>query len=166
VRRKDRLTRQQRSMLMSRVRTKDTDLEQLVGSELRRRGFRFRKHLKSLPGCPDLVFARPKIAVFIDGDFWHGYRLPNWEKRLQPFWRAKIRRNRQRDLSNFRKLRRRGWQVVRLWQHELKRDLEASIRRITSLAEVNCKARLSNRHRPESIKSDFNSEIPSHGRRR
>jgi DNA mismatch endonuclease, patch repair protein len=135
VRRKDRLTREQRSVLMSRVRTKDTDLERLVRSELHRRGFRFRKHLKHLPGCPDLVLTRHKIAVFIDGDFWHGYRLPEWEQRLQPFWRAKLRRNRERDLSNFRKLRRRGWRVVRLWQHELKKDLNASIRRITSLLE-------------------------------
>jgi len=121
---------------MARVRTRDTDLEQLVRSELHRRGYRFRKHLKTLPGCPDLILTRQKIAVFIDGDFWHGYRLPEWEKRLQPFWRAKIRRNRQRDLSNFRKLRRRGWRVIRLWQHELKRDLQASIRRITSLLDT------------------------------
>jgi DNA mismatch endonuclease (patch repair protein) len=117
---------------MSRVRTKDTDLERLVRSELHRRGFRFRKHLKSLPGCPDLVFTRQRIAVFIDGDFWHGYRLPEWEPKLKPFWRDKIRRNRQRDLSNFRKLRRRGWHVIRLWQHELKRHFERCIGRITS----------------------------------
>ena len=120
---------------MARVRTKDTDLEQLVRSELHQRGFRFRKHLKSLPGCPDLVLTRQKIAVFIDGDFWHGYRLPKWEDRLQPFWRAKIRRNRDRDRTNFQKLRRRGWRVVRLWQHQIKVDLDASIRRITSLLE-------------------------------
>ena len=120
---------------MARVRTKDTDLEQLVRSELHQRGFRFRKHLKSLPGSPDLVLTRQKIAVFIDGDFWHGYRLPKWEKRLQPFWRAKIRRNRDRDRNNFQKLRRRGWRVVRLWQHQIKVDLDASVRRITSLLE-------------------------------
>jgi DNA mismatch endonuclease (patch repair protein) len=118
---------------MAKVRQKDTDLELLVRSELHRRGFRFRKHLKELPGCPDLVLTRRKIAVFIDGDFWHGYRFPEWARRLRPFWRAKIKRNRERDLSNFRKLRRRGWRVVRLWQHELKKDLEGSIRRITSL---------------------------------
>ncbi len=118
-------------MLMSRIRTKDTDLEQLVRSELHRRGFRFRKHVKSLPGCPDLVLTRGKVAVFIDGDFWHGYRLPMWEPGLQPFWRDKIRRNRLRDLSNFRKLRRRGWVVIRLWQHQIVRDLDACLSRIT-----------------------------------
>lgn len=116
---------------MSRVRTKDTDIERLVRSELHRRGFRFRKHVKSLPGCPDLVLTRGKVAVFIEGDFWHGYRLPMWELGLQPFWRDKIRRNRRRDLSNFRKLRRRGWIVIRLWQHQIVRDLDACVSRIT-----------------------------------
>jgi len=132
----DRLTPAQRSYLMSRVRTKDNDLERLVRSELYRKGCRFRKNVRVLPGSPDIVLNRDKVAVFIDGDFWHGYRLPAWEKTLQPFWRNKIRRNRQRDRSNFRKLRRRGWRVVRLWEHEIKRDLRDCIRRVTSLLGV------------------------------
>src|SRR5690606_26602051 len=63
----------QRSRLMSCVRTKDTDIEQAVRSALFARGYRFRKHVEALPGRPDIVFARQMVAVFIDGDFWHGY---------------------------------------------------------------------------------------------
>ena len=129
----DRLTPAQRSYLMSRVRTRDNPLECAVRSELHRRGHRFRTHLKELPGCPDIVFVRRKIAVFIDGDFWHGYRFPVWESKLQPFWREKIQTNRRRDLSNFRKLRRRGWCVIRIWEHNIKQDLHACIQRLLAL---------------------------------
>lgn len=132
----DRLSPAQRSYVMSCVRTKDNDLERLVRLGLHRNGCRFRTNMKSLPGSPDIVLIRDRIAVFIDGDFWHGYRLPLWEGTLQPFWREKIRRNRQRDLSNFRKLKRRGWRVVRLWEHQIKQDLQGCIRRVISLRRV------------------------------
>ena len=71
----DNLTKKQRSYCMSRVKNKDTDIEKIVRSELHKRGYRFRKHLKKLPGTPDIAFTRAKVAVFIDGDFWHGYRF-------------------------------------------------------------------------------------------
>ena len=69
----DNLTPTQRSYCMSRVKGKDTSIERLVRSELHKRGFRFRKHVKTLPGKPDIVFPKAKVAVFVDGDFWHGY---------------------------------------------------------------------------------------------
>lgn len=103
----DNLTPEQRSYCMSRVRGKDTFLERLVREELHRRGFRFRKHVKELPGRPDIVFPRERVAVFIDGDFWHGYRLPVWEKGLSEFWKRKIRGNRERDRKNFKNSERR-----------------------------------------------------------
>ena len=111
---------------MSRVRTKDTNLELLVCSALRTRGITFAKHVRTLPGSPDLVFVQQRVAVFVDGDFWHGYRLPIWEHKLKPFWRKKLWENRARDQRNFRKLRRSGWHVIRIWQHQLKQDLDAS----------------------------------------
>jgi DNA mismatch endonuclease (patch repair protein) len=120
---------------MSRVKLKDGSLETIVRSELHRRGFRFRKHVKSLPGSPDAVFPRQKVAVFIDGDFWHGYRLPAWEHKLKPFWKEKIRANRQRDRRNFRKLQRMGWRVVRVWQHQIRQDLESVVGKIISVLE-------------------------------
>jgi DNA mismatch endonuclease, patch repair protein len=115
---------------MSRVRNRDTDLELLVRSELFKRGWRFRKHVSSLPGTPDIVFVRQEIAVFIDGDFWHGYRFPAWKDTLAKFWIAKIQKNRERDRRNFSKLRRQGWCVIRIWQHEIRRDLQGSLNRI------------------------------------
>lgn len=108
---------------MASVKGKDTGLEVMVRSELKRRGLRFLKHVKSLPGCPDVVFPKQKLAVFIDGDFWHGYRFPTWRRTLPKFWREKIGKNRDRDRRNFAKLRRLGWRVLRIWQHEIERDL-------------------------------------------
>lgn len=132
----DNLSRAQRSYCMSRVRNRDTDLESLVRSVLFRRGWRFRKHVRQLPGCPDVVFPSQRVAVFIDGDFWHGYRLPQWDRQLSWFWRAKIEKNRRRDRQNFSKLRRRGWRVVRVWQHEIERDLLSAVQKIESVVKV------------------------------
>ena len=116
---------------MSRVRNRDTDIERLVRSGLHKRGFRFNKHVKALPGTPDIVFPKVKVAVFIDGDFWHGYRFPSWENKVSDFWKEKIRKNRDRDRKNFQKLSNMGWKVIRLWKHQVKNDPAVSIGRIT-----------------------------------
>jgi DNA mismatch endonuclease, patch repair protein len=126
----DNLSPAQRSYCMSRIRNKDTDLEALVRSVLFRRGWRFRKHVASLPGKPDIVFSRWRVAVFIDGDFWHGYRFSQWNGTLSEFWRIKIEKNRNRDRNNFQRLRTLGWRVIRIGQHEIKSDLDACIERI------------------------------------
>jgi len=120
---------------MINVKLTDGSLEMAVRSELHRRGYRFRKHVRGLPGTPDLVFSREKVAVFIDGDFWHGYRLPTWESKLSDFWRNKLRTNRRRDQRNFRKLRSSGWQVIRIWQHEIKQNLDACIERVIDVVD-------------------------------
>ncbi len=74
-----------------------------------------------------------KVAVFIDGGFWHGYRYPQWRHKMpSQFWRDKIERNRARDRRNFAKLRRHGWLVVRIWEHQLHEDRDACIERIIS----------------------------------
>ena len=131
----DNLTPEQRSHCMSRIKGKDTGLERKVRSELHKRGFRFRKHVKELPGKPDIVFPKAKVAVFIDGDFWHGYRFPSWKHKVSEFWREKISKTRERDRRNFRKLRTMGWHVIRLWQHEIEKDFESCIQRITQTIE-------------------------------
>lgn len=115
---------------MKRVKLKDGSLEKLVQRELRARGLRFKRHVRALPGSPDIVFPEQKLAVFVDGDFWHGWRLPAWERKLSPFWRDKLRANRARDLRNFRRLRGRGWRVIRLWQHEVLSDCAMCIARV------------------------------------
>jgi DNA mismatch endonuclease (patch repair protein) len=126
----DNLTPEQRSYCMSRIKGKDTGLELRVRSALHKRGLRFRKHFKELPGKPDVVFTKAKVAVFIDGDFWHGYRFSTWENKVSDFWKTKISKNRERDAENHRRLREMGWTVIRLWQHDLERDFEKSIERI------------------------------------
>jgi DNA mismatch endonuclease (patch repair protein) len=126
----DNLTKKQRSYCMSQVKSKDTGLELVVRSAIHREGLRFRKHVADLPGRPDIVFPRKKVVVFIDGDFWHGYRFPHWKRSLSRFWQEKIEKNRKRDRSNFRKLRARGWQVIRLWQHQLKANNSRCIEKI------------------------------------
>ena len=126
----DNLTQQQRSYCMSRVKGKDTGLERVVRSELHKGGLRFRKHNSKLPGKPDIIFTKAKLVVFLDGDFWHGYRFPQWEHKLSKFWRKKIGETRRRDQRNFAKLRRMGWRVIRIWEHSIEKDLNRVIRKI------------------------------------
>ena len=123
----DRLSPVQRSALMSRIRSKNTGIERMVFRELRARHVHFSRHVASLRGKPDVVFKKEKIAVFIDGDFWHGWRFPLWRERLRPYWRQKIATNRARDYRNFRHLRRRGWTVLRFWEHEIESDPRAVV---------------------------------------
>lgn len=126
----DKITPEQRSYVMSRVRSVDTLPERLLRSFLHRRGWRFRKNVRGMPGCPDIVFARSHVAVFVDGDFWHGYRFKTWMVTLPEYWKGKIERNRQRDKRNTARLRREGWTVVRIWEHLVMRDIEKAAERV------------------------------------
>src|SRR5579884_201671 len=126
----DHLTPEQRSRAMKAVKLKNGSLELLVQMELRKMGLRFQRNCKTLCGSPDIVFRSQRVAVFIDGDFWHGWRLPAWEHKLSAFWRLKLYANRKRDQRNFRRLRADGWRVVRLWEHEIRADLNGCVFRI------------------------------------
>src|SRR3990172_3492458 len=126
----DRMTPEQRSRAMKRVKLKNGPLERSIQRELRNRGWRFRRNDKRLQGTPDIVFPKKKVAIFIDGDFWHGWRLPAWEHKLSQFWRSKLRANRKRDQRNFRRLRAADWTVIRLWEHEIRSDSGRCIGRI------------------------------------
>ncbi len=135
----DNLTPTQRSYMMSCVRSTDTSCELTIRRLAHARGLRFRKHCSWLPGRPDLVFVSAKVAVFVDGDYWHGWRFPCWQAKLPLYWREKIERNRKRDHRNFRKLRRSGWRVIRIWEHQVERDaqwcadlIETAVRAIPS----------------------------------
>ncbi len=119
----DKFSPEVRSRIMSKIRSKNTSIEKIVFKELRREGIHFQKHYRKALGTPDVAIPEKKIAVFIDGDFWHGYRYPQWKKRIKSrFWRKKIEHNRRRDQLYFRTLRRRGWKVMRVWEHQLKSD--------------------------------------------
>ncbi|WP_237724903.1 very short patch repair endonuclease [Deinococcus alpinitundrae] len=126
----DRLTKEQRSALMGRVRQKDTAPELALRSALHRRGLRFRKNVKGLPGSPDIVFVKAKLAVFVDGDFWHGRDFDTWKEKLQPFWRAKIERNIERDARNVEDLEALGWRVVRVWEKEIKKEKDSVVDKV------------------------------------
>jgi len=110
----------QRSETMRRVKGRDTSCELKLRRELHARGLRFRLQAKDLPGKPDVVFRRARVAVFVDGAFWHGHpercRLPATNR---AYWEAKIERNRRRDERVTGELRVMGWRPVRLWDFEV-----------------------------------------------
>src|SRR5271169_3553306 len=112
-----------RSRVMSRIRGRDTKPEMAVAEILRACGLDFESHARDLPGRPDFALRERKIAIFCDGDFWHGWRFPLWRLKLSEKWEAKIEANRRRDARNHRALRKLGWVVVRLWEHQIERDL-------------------------------------------
>ena len=126
----DVFSKEVRSAVMSRIRSKNTTSEIQVRKELWRRGYRYRIHY-SLQGKPDLVFVRARLAVFIDGCFWH--KCPKCyiePKSNLDYWIPKIQRNVDRDKSNTRLLKRKGWSVLRIWEHEVKSCLSVSVQRI------------------------------------
>jgi DNA mismatch endonuclease (patch repair protein) len=132
----DTFTQEERSRIMRAVKGKDTTLEKKVCSALWRSGLRFRKHLSSLPGKPDIVFTRRRLAVFIDSCFWHGcsshLRMP---KSNLDYWKAKIERNKARDKATTQKLESDGWLVLRFWEHEVREDLERCLSKVRSLMD-------------------------------
>jgi DNA mismatch endonuclease (patch repair protein) len=124
---------------MSRIKGKNTGLEKTIRSELHRKGLRFRKHVKKLLGTPDIVFRKAKVVVFIDGDFWHGYRFNGWKQRVSNFWQKKISGNVLRDKRNHKRLKNEGWSVIRFWQNEIERDHKACIKKIEAVLQENLK---------------------------
>ena len=114
----DRISKEKRSWLMSRVRGSNTLPERLVERFLRRHRIRFRRHDRRLPGTPDIIVPQFHVAIFVNGCFWHGHkgcrrsRLPSTRKK---FWADKIQSNKKRDERVRRALRRRGWKVLTVW---------------------------------------------------
>ena len=131
----DIMSPEQRSRVMSRIRGKNTGPEQIIFAKLRQEGIQFTTHEKDLPGQPDVVFHGVKLAVFLDGDFWHGWRFPLWQHKLSEKWRGKIVTTRERDQRNFRKLRRLGWAVLRIWEHQIERSPDKCVERILAARE-------------------------------
>ena len=120
-------TQAQISYNMSRIRGKGSSIEKLLMHELWSRGLRYRKNVKGIPGSPDIVYFHPKVAVFCDGEFWHGY---DWELRKdkiksnKEFWFRKIERNMQRDREVNRKLAQDGWIILRFWENDIRKYLK------------------------------------------
>lgn len=115
---------------MSRVRSKNTNFEKSVIIVLKKSGLKFKTHYKVM-GKPDIAITEAKKAVFLDSDFWHGWRFSRWEKKLtSDFWKNKIGVNIKRDRKVSRLLKKEGWLVLRIWEHQLKRDFDESIEKI------------------------------------
>jgi len=128
----DKLTPKRRSRNMSRIRCKDTSPEIVVRSLVHRMGFRYRLHVHKLPGRPDLVFGRLKKVIQIHGCFWHrhaGCPHSHIPKTRIEYWRPKLTMNRRRDKQNEKKLRKLGWDVLILWECQL-RDAEQTRQRL------------------------------------
>ncbi len=117
---------QARSYNMSRIRSKNTKPEELVLKFLFSKGFRYRKNDKRYPGKPDAIFPKYKTALFINGCFWHshegccGFVMP---KSHLDYWKPKLNRNKQRDIYSEAALKAEGWQVIVVWECELKKSL-------------------------------------------
>lgn len=119
----DVLTPQQRSYCMSRIRKYDTTPELVVRSVVHRLGYRFRLYRRDLPGCPDLVLPRHRKVIFVHGCWWHrhncrlGKRTP---KSRRDYWLPKLARNKERHKGNVRSLRKQGWDVLTVWECQVK----------------------------------------------
>lgn len=121
----DKLTAERRSANMARIRNKDTKPEMVVRKLVHGMGYRYRLHRKDLPGKPDLVFGPRKKVIFVHGCFWHQHscregRIPNSRRE---YWEPKLRRNVERDHEAIAELQRKGWDVLVIWECEVK-DVE------------------------------------------
>ena len=113
------------------IRSKDTKAELLLRKALWHKGLRYRKNVKSLPGTPDIVFTKQKIAVFVDGDFWHarGHQDKPGEQVAtnKDFWRKKLTDNVERDRFVNDALLEQGWLVLRFWESDVKKNLDKCV---------------------------------------
>lgn len=129
----DVLTKEQRRKNMQHIRSKDTKIEILLRKALRKKGYGYRKNYKGLPGKPDIVLTKYKIAIFCDGEFFHGKDWEVLKPRLEKgnnseFWIKKISRNRDRDDKINKELLFLGWTVIRFWGSEIKKNVDECVR--------------------------------------
>lgn len=122
-----------RSDLMRKIRSDKTTPEILLQKALRKEKIKFKKNCVAITGKPDIALIDKKIVVFVDGEFWHGYRWKEKKKKIKDnrdYWIPKIERTIVRDRKNNRQLKRAGWQVIRFWQQQLIKDLSKCIQKI------------------------------------
>lgn len=126
--------KKKRSEVMSRVKSKNTKPEMLLRSALFKAGLRGYRIRTNLPGSPDVAFTKVKLAIFVDGCFWHGcpecYTEPGTNTQ---FWKKKLMENKERDARVNRKLEEMGWKVIRFWEHQIEKDLSGCINLIKEL---------------------------------
>lgn len=124
--------------IMSAIPSKNTEPELMLRKALWKENLRYRVNYRKLPGKPDIVFTKYRVAVFCDGDYWHGHNwairgLGSLEEELagySEFWRNKILGNIERDTKNNRFLQDMGWTVIRLWESDIRADIDSCVRQI------------------------------------
>ena len=129
----DNLTAEQRKKNMQHIKSKDTKIEVLLRKELWKRGYRYRKNYSKLPGKPDIVLTKYKIAIFCDSEFFHGKDWEVLKPRLEKgnnsdYWLKKISRNRERDDEINKLLLFQGWTVIRFWGKDILKNLDECIK--------------------------------------
>lgn len=127
----DTITPKRRSEIMSHIKSKDTSIELMVRRYLFALGYRYRVNYKSLPGKPDIVFTKKKVAIFIHGCYWHGHdcksRYAHTSQSNRAYWRPKIQRTQQRDQERIKQLEIDGWKVIVLWECQIKDDFISTV---------------------------------------
>ena len=127
---------EQRNYNMSRIRSTDTSIESCLRKALWRDGIRYKKNYKILPGKPDIVITKHKIAIFCDGEYWHG---KDWEIKKakihsnKEYWISKIERNMRRDIETNRLLRNMGWEVLRFWGNDIGKNVGACVESVKDM---------------------------------
>lgn len=121
----DNHSKEVRSINMSHIRSTNSKPEEIVRKYLFAEGFRYRKNVKKLPGCPDIVLPKYKTVIFVNGCFWHMHDCPRfvWPSSNQDYWRPKILRNVERDNQSRKELETLGWKVITVWECELKKNV-------------------------------------------
>lgn len=125
----DIFTPEKRSWVMSRIRGTNTKIDLQMNEILQGLGFQYQMYPK-MHCNPDFIIEDQRIAIFCDGDFWHGYNYYKKKKPSKKYWKEKIKRNMKRDIRNTRKLRREGWSVLRFWEHDIEKRTGMCIDRI------------------------------------
>ncbi len=122
---------------MSKIRSKNTKAELVVFRELKKRKIYFQKHYKKVPGSPDIAIPSRKIAIFIDGDFWHGRNFIKDKNRLpKKYWLRKIEGNIARDKRNRTKLRKQGWKILKIWESKIRKSPEKTFTKIIKFVGI------------------------------
>lgn len=136
----DRLSKQQRSIMMSKIKGKDTKFEVMVRKYLFRNGFRFRKNDSRYPGKPDIVLPKYNTIIFINGCFWHRHKnckLSYMPKSNIEFWQKKFSINEERDCIHYEKLRGLGFNIIVVWECELRKNFEQRMKKLIDEIKVN-----------------------------
>lgn len=159
----DHLNPQQRHDCMSHIRSKNTKPEVRLRKELFRLGYRYRLNVRSLPGKPDIVLAKYRTCIFVNGCFWHGHKdCPKFvlPKTNAEFWLTKIENNRERDLREYTFLESKGWRVIVVWECELKRDnLVNTVYRIRQQLDINRESWLKEKSDRRERREEWRAEI-------